>query len=105
MSNFIQMCVNGDVLMDEIDDFVDQWHEEDSDVPLHAYLGMTRLEYKLWLADTAVLPYIITARKERRKVGELIEAIEALPLAARADSPKSAARLYRWLAQEGMLED
>ncbi|MET0081141.1 MAG: hypothetical protein ABW119_22025 [Candidatus Thiodiazotropha lotti] len=105
MSNFIQMCVNGDVLTEEIDDFVDQWHEDDSDVPLNVYLGMTKLEYKLWIADSAVLPYIVTAHKEHRKVGELIEAIEELPLAARAGSPKSAERLYKWLAKEGLLED
>jgi len=95
----------GDVLMEEIEDFVDQWHEEEGDVPLNVYLGMTKLEYKLWVADSAVLPYVVTAHKTHQKVGKLIESIEELPLAARAASPQSATRLYKWLTKEGLLED
>ena len=25
---FVDLCLNGDVLMDEIDDFVEAWHED-----------------------------------------------------------------------------
>ena len=33
MSSFIEMCLSGDALPDDIDDFVDKWHESDSDLP------------------------------------------------------------------------
>ncbi len=105
MSNFITMCINGEALMEEIDDFVDRWHEEDTESSLSDYLGMSKLEYKLWVADSAVLPYIITAHRNKQKVSELVESIEELPLAARAGSPKSAIRLYNWLKDEGLIEE
>ena len=105
MSDFITMCINGEALMQEIDDFVDRWHEEDSKLSLSEYLGMSKLEYKLWVADSAVLPYIITAHKNKQRVSELVESIAELPLAARAGSPESAIRLYKWLKKERLLEE
>ena len=62
MSNFIAKCQMGEVLLDEIDDFVDKWHESDSESPIYEFLGMTRYEYFLWLKSPDVLPYIIKAR-------------------------------------------
>lgn len=105
MSNFVQMCVNGEALMEEIDDFVDRWHEESGDIPLNRFLGMTKLEYKLWVADESMLPYIITAHRNHQKVDELVDAIGNLPLAARAGSPQSALKLLKWLKSEGLLEE
>ena len=105
MSNFVEMCINGEVLAEEVDDFVDRWHEEDGDLPLSKYLGMTNLEYELWVADNAVLPYIITAHRTEQPVTTLVESIEELPLAARSGSPQSALKLFKWLKSEGLLEE
>lgn len=44
MSNFIQNCLAGKSLLEDIDDYVDQWHESDSEIPLHVYLGMNHEE-------------------------------------------------------------
>ena len=62
MSNFIDMCLSGDALPDEIDDFVDRWHEGDSDLSIHEFLGMTREEYLSWVKDPNALPRILDAR-------------------------------------------
>ena len=62
MSGFIEMCLSGDALPDEIDDFVDKWHESDSSLPIHEYLGMTRDEYLSWVKDPHVLHRILDAR-------------------------------------------
>ena len=42
MSNFIIDCINGDALMYEVDDYIDKWHDGDSDLPLHDFLCMTK---------------------------------------------------------------
>ena len=44
MSSFIQQCLNGNVLLEDIDDFIHQWHNTDSGVGIYDYLGMTRRE-------------------------------------------------------------
>ena len=102
MSNFIEMCLSGEALLDEIDDFVDEWHEGDGTVTLHRFLGMTRSEYALWVNDSGVLPFIVVARREGKDVSEVIENFNALPLAARSDGPLKAARLMKWLKSEGL---
>lgn len=102
MSNFIEKCLEGRALPDEIDDFVDSWHEEDTDEPLYHFLGMTKREYSLWVADPDVLPYIINAHHFGTDVSLLLEEVDTLPLAARSDGPNKALKLMRWLKSEGM---
>jgi len=63
MSNFIRKCLEGNVLLDDIDDYVNAWHESDSKLPLHRFLAMTRSEYSLWDADPDVLPRIMNTRR------------------------------------------
>lgn len=104
MSNFIDKCLQGQVLPDDIDDFIDSWHEEDNDLSLHRYLGMTRSEYSLWVANPDVLPYIVNAHHFGKDVSELLYEVEALPIAARSDGPDRALKLMRWLKSEGMWE-
>ena len=29
-SSFIEKCINGDASLDEIDDYIDEWHDHDS---------------------------------------------------------------------------
>ena len=63
MSNFIAMCVSGDARTEDIDEFVDKWHEGDTEVPIHEYLGMTRDEYFSWVQDPNVLSSIVRAHR------------------------------------------
>ena len=102
MSSFVQKCIRGEALLEDIDDFVEAWHSNDSAVPLHKFLGMTKPEYSLWVADPGVLPFIITAHKLKRDVGDLLEGVGELSMAARADGPEKARKLLGWLKGEGL---
>lgn len=102
MSSFIEKCVRGDALLEEIDEFVEKWHSSDSALPLHKFLGMTKSEYSLWVADPAVLPFIVTAHKTGQDVGELLNGTQEVQMAARADGPEKAKKLLGWLKHEGL---
>lgn len=92
MSSFIELCLCGERVPDEIDDFVDKWHDQSLGIPLHEFLGMTEAEYSLWAADSRMLPCILEARRSGRDIDELIEEFHALPTAARtAQSPQQPA--------------
>lgn len=102
MSNFIEKCLSGEVLFDDIDDFVDEWHDGDSKLSLYQFLGMTESEYSLWVADPEVLPFVVNAHRKGGNVANLLEQLKTLPMAARSDGPKKAARLMEWLKKEGL---
>lgn len=104
MSNFIDLCLSGERLPEEIDDFVDEWHEQAPAIPLYEFLGMTKAEYNLWVVDSSVLHFVLDARHSGRDVIELIEEFRALPMAARADSSRKALELAHWLKDAGLCE-
>ena len=101
-STFIELCVEGQVLPEEIDDYVDEWHDSDSEVPIFDYLGMSQQEYRLWVHDPDILPFIITARTQNRSIDDVVEDLHELPMAARADSPAKARFLMKWFKKEGV---
>lgn len=104
MSNFMLMCLNGEVLLEEVDDFVDEWHKSKGEIPLYRYLGMKKSEYSLWVSDPDVLPFIVAAHRQNKDVGDVIEEFNSLPLAARADGLRKAKQLMEWLKKEGLWE-
>jgi hypothetical protein len=64
---FMELYSEGAVTADEIDDFIDRWHEEapavtGRPVPIHEFLGMTWDEYEAWVRDPSVLPSILRTR-------------------------------------------
>lgn len=49
---FIEMVKSGKCSIDEIDDYIDKWHDEyQGNLKLHEYLGMTDEEYNQWLIN------------------------------------------------------
>nr|WP_314877467.1 hypothetical protein [uncultured Pseudomonas sp.] len=100
--SFIDDCLAGNAFLDEIDDFIDQWHEGVSGVglELYQYLGMSREEYSFWMTTPSVLPYIISARRNRRSLQEEIDC-DSTKLAARASSKEEVRKLEAWLKQIG----
>ncbi len=99
---FIDLCAEGLILPEEIDDFIDAWHESDTSAEIYTYLGMTKKEYRLWTQDPDILDYIITARIQDRSIDSILSDMHELPLAARADSPEKAKALNKWLKQKGI---
>jgi len=41
---------------DQIDDLIDQWHESDSHIELHEYLGWSVDDYRTWVSDPIFIP-------------------------------------------------
>jgi hypothetical protein len=37
-----------------IDDFIDEWHDSDSILPLHEYLGLTWDQYSQWIKKSSL---------------------------------------------------
>ena len=66
MTTFIDKCIAGSASPSEIDDYVDVWHESDSGLELHEFLGMTLEEYYDWMLNPARLRAIISAHKSDR---------------------------------------
>ena len=62
--SFIDSCLTGDALLDDIEDYIEYWHENDSDLELNEFLGMTPDEYAEWIktGEDMVLRDIIEAR-------------------------------------------
>lgn len=95
--SFVNLCINGDVLEDEVDDFVDSWHDdEETTLELHEYLGMTWDEYSVWSIKPSILPFIISARKNGTTFDSELNQ-ERLALAARAETASEAHRMEAWL--------
>jgi len=99
---FMSLCLRGEVVQDEIDDFVDAWHEDEKDIrPIYEFLGMTHQEYDLWVEQPGALRLILAAREEGSD--DLFGAIERFadmqPVAARAADPEAAKVVLKWLRQ------
>ncbi len=102
---FIELATQGEVLLEEIDDFVDDWHESGKAVPLATFLGMTDEEYALWAVEPDMLPFIVRARHNNEPLPEVVnDNFNELRIAARASDIGKAARLSRWLAQHGYID-
>lgn len=103
--SFVERCLAGDALPDDIDDFVDLWHsqKEGAGLPLHIFLGMDEHEYALWMRDPNVIYGILKARKYNRPVDDYAEDYYSMPLAARAESTEDTMKLTNWLRDLGKL--
>jgi len=104
-STFVDACLAGVCLADEIDDFIDQWHDGDSQVPLSDFLGFTPEEYAVWVEKPNSLEWILYARKTNRAISTILAEIDpATPrIAGRSLSPEDASELVEWLKQTGRI--
>lgn len=103
MSNFIEKCQACEVMFDDIDDFIDQWHENPGNKSLYDFLGMTRYEYSLWIADASILPTIVSAHSQNKSIDDLLEEFQnQLPMAARSAGPRKTQELVEWLKAKNL---
>lgn len=103
---FMDKTLRGEVLMDEIDDFVEAWHDDETtDLSIAPYLGMTQEEYDLWVEKPGALRLIVAAREEGEPLYEAINRFAELePVAARAADPGAARVVLQWLRQTGRIQ-
>ena len=100
MSNeltFIEGVLSGDYLINEIDDFVDEWHDSDGDKSLSEFLGMTEEEYKLWVTKgDSSLKAIIFSRVNQISLDSFFQNPSDITWAARANG-HSSNEIASWL--------
>lgn len=64
---FVEQYLLRLVSIDDIDDFVDEWHKSDSKEPLHEYLGLSFEEYKIWIQNHYILKNILEQKRMNMK--------------------------------------
>ena len=84
-----------------IDDEIDAWHEADTTIPLHEWLGFTPDEYQLYVEMPAAIRIILAARHQNRSLKELLAAKDATSLAGA--SAAEVTELRKWLKATGRL--
>ena len=90
--------------LSRIDDEIDAWHEADTTVPLHEWLGFTPDEYQLYVEKPVSICVILAARHHNRSLKELLAAKDATSLiAARGASVAEMTALRKWLKATGRL--
>lgn len=101
---FVEQALIGLAMYDEVDDFVDAWHESDSRETLANYLGFTAEEYALWVSAPDSVGLIISARQESRPITQAVnDNFEELKIAARSDETKKISVLKSWLKELGKI--
>ena len=61
MKTFLDLVLTGKAHQDDIDDFVDQWHDGYTSCSLAEFLGMSDDEYALWVEKPSSLSLILQA--------------------------------------------
>lgn len=102
---FVDLCLKGTVLLEEVDDFIDRWHENPEGQSLREFLGMSDSEYELWVNDPETLPYVILSRKDHKPLTKIINDnyYSEARMAARSDENSKIKFLKRWLKEQGYL--
>jgi hypothetical protein len=94
MKSFVESCLAGEVLLEEIDDYVENWHLGGTGLSLQEYIGLTREEYATWVHDADSMRLIVSARKYGKPLAEWKQ--ESL-IAARAKNPAEAKKALEWI--------
>ncbi len=63
---FAALYFEGRASADELDDFVDDWHEGGTGMPLHDFLGLSREDYARWVEQPDSLETALNERKQER---------------------------------------
>ena len=67
-TTFIEKVYSGQAKAEEIDKFIEIWHDSDIEMPLREYLGFTKKEYQLFgTEDAEKVVKIAIARLKKRK--------------------------------------
>jgi hypothetical protein len=101
---FISNCLAGKAFMDEIDDYIAQWHSglDGKNQELHDFLGMSWEEYSLWATRPSILSAILNSKIRHISLDEELD-FERFALAARAKNNQEALKMEEWLKQIGKI--
>jgi hypothetical protein len=96
--NFMDLCLAGETLASDINDYIDAWHEsKDNGQSIAEFLGMTQSEYALWVEKPSSLKLIIFSRHSGASIENLLRFDKGHAMAARASSTEEVEVLVNWL--------
>lgn len=103
--SFVDAHLAGEALLDDIDDWVDDWHGTHSAPDgrprsLANYLGMAEDEYALWAELPESLRFLLAARQAQHPASESVELAGVAAAAARADNDAEATAVLHWLRHD-----
>jgi len=61
--SFARLYLQGEVSVDEIDNFVDAWHDGGTGLPLSEFLGLSRDEYARWVEEPESLEAALNEKR------------------------------------------
>ncbi|MEI2282438.1 hypothetical protein [Paenibacillus polysaccharolyticus] len=102
---FMDACLNGDALSEDIETYIEEWHESESTEEVFEYLGMTEEEYGLWVENDGILRSIFAARQLKMTITDYLKRNIGESLAARSFSPEEAASVREWLIRTKRIEE
>ncbi|MDP8932369.1 MAG: hypothetical protein M3O70_28420 [Actinomycetota bacterium] len=102
-ATFVSACLSGSALLEDVDDWVDAWHESTTAQNLDDYLGFTEDEGALWAERPEALRFIVAAHRYSTPVATILESRDDFALAARASDSTKATAVLEWLRQTGRL--
>ncbi len=99
---FYEKYVIGEALAEDINDYVELWHESDVDCEIYEFLGFTKDEYFLWVDNESNLNYILEAKYKNTTVKDLIEEYEKGDMIA-ARNVEDLDAFKSWLKKTGRI--
>lgn len=102
---FVDACLDGDALLDEIETWVERWHDSGGQphgtaTSLDEYLGFTDDEGRLWAEKPQSLRFIVAAHRAGTSVKTVLGSRSDFALAARASDQDKASEVAAWLKQQ-----
>jgi hypothetical protein len=101
--SFFSLYSDGLITGDQIDDFVEAWHNagDDEKRSLSEYLGMTDDEYAVWVMSHGALPSILAARLGRRPLSDAVAEYLRHLQHSHPDDRHAIHALSHWLQRDG----
>ncbi len=100
-TTFIDLCLEGSALLEQVDDFIDQWHDGNSQTSLYEYLGLTRDEYAAFVENPDYLSSILMSRRFNISLLICLEYQNNQAIAARAKNSNEAKKVLAWVQNMG----
>lgn len=108
-SSYVDACLSGLAFVEDVDDWVDEWHESGGQprgeaIALSTFLGMSTDEYGLWVEQPSALRFIVAAHRRGAPVVDVMTTQRDYALAARAEDPDAAKEVLMWLIASGRVD-
>jgi hypothetical protein len=71
-NSFLKKCLRFEARPDEIDDYVDKWHDGNTGVEIYAFLGLTIYEYAEWVEQKVSIDEIVERHKKAQEAHDKI---------------------------------